>query len=472
MKKLFMLFSAACLSGGLHAQYAKQNIELLGHWYNPAQAAEPSYGIKYNGITGWVDAAHGNAEYAIIGSASGTHIIDISDPTMPVQRDYVAGRRDLCIWREFKTYQNILYAVSDDFGGNSFQIIDLSYLPDSVHVIHDGTTIFERSHTIFVDGDKLYCGAVKLDDGTPFSMAVYSLADPTNPVLLRTLDQDFPVINHVHDMFVRNDTVYASCGNDGLFIFKYDTGANQFTIINTMTSYPDQGYNHSSALTPDGKTLVFCDEVPENLAVKILDLTDITNIPTATLFKSNEGATPHNPYIYGQDRLVLAYYQDGVQIFDISNPTSPVRTGFFDTDTLKGANDNYDPNPIYHGSWGAYVDLPSGAIISSDMQNGLYVLDASVAVGIRENNKDLSTLSIFPNPAAESCQLSFNSEISTNAAITIADICGRIITSENTQLRQGNNTITLNTAALPAGVYTISLSSTSGVSTGRLIRLR
>ena len=35
----------------------------------------------------------------------------------------------------------------------------MQYLPDSVHVVHNGTTYFERSHTLFIDQDKMYCGA-------------------------------------------------------------------------------------------------------------------------------------------------------------------------------------------------------------------------------------------------------------------------------------------------------------------------
>ena len=123
------------------AQYNSLNVSLMGHWYNPAQLPEPSYGIKYNSVWGWVDAAHGNKEYAILGSGLGTHFIDISVPWNPIEKDFVQGFRTGCIWREYKTYGNYLYAISDDPIPNSFQIIDMSYLPDSVHVVYDGNTI-------------------------------------------------------------------------------------------------------------------------------------------------------------------------------------------------------------------------------------------------------------------------------------------------------------------------------------------
>jgi len=462
MKKVTVLFFTIfliCNCGISKAQYAKQNINLLGHWFNPLQPAEPTYGIKYNSVWGWVDTLSGNTEYAILGSGAGTHFIDISDPANPTERDFVAGRRNMCIWREYKTYGKYLYAISDDGAPNSLQIIDMSFLPDSVHVVYDGTSVFERAHTLYIDGDKLYCGSINLPGGSGYyGMAVYSLANPELPSLLRVLEDDYPLINYAHDMLVRNDTVFASCGYQGLFIYKYNSSMNVFEAINAMASYPDQGYNHSSAITPDGKTLIFCDEVPANKAVKLCDITDITNIPTPTLFKSNEGATAHNPYIYGNNRAVIAYYQDGLQIFDISNVLSPVRTGFFDTDTLHGLNDGYPTTPTYEGSWGAYIALPSGNILTSDMQNGLYILDASLALGIQDVSVTANTIGVYPNPASSNLTVSLSLKNNSELIFEIFDVTGRKITSENANVSSGNSLKMIDLTKLSIGVYVLKIS--------------
>lgn len=454
---VILLFSASFAQ----AQYDQQNISLLGHWFNPAQTAEPTYGIKYNSVHGWVDPVD-HKEYAIIGSSSGTYFVDVTTAASPILIDYVAGRRNNCIWREYKTYGNYLYASSDDGSPNSFQIMDLSYLPDSVHVISDNTTYFERSHTLYIDGNKLYCGSVTMSGGTHYSMMVFSLNNPTNPVLLRKLNQDFPAINHVHDMLVRNDTVYASCGYQGFYIYRYDSVANTFSELNNLTSYPDQGYNHSSTITPDGHTMVFCDEVPAGMAVKVIDVADIANIGISSTFESNPGATPHNPYIKGKDRVIIAYYQDGVQIYDISNPASPVRTGYFDTDTLHGLNDNYPGAYTYHGAWGAYIELPSGVILSSDMQNGLYILDASQAlVGIHEQNAGETGISVYPNPTTGKVNISLQLAESEKLAFEICDLSGRRIISEIQSIASGNAVTSINTNGLNAGIYFLKIKGRS-----------
>jgi len=456
MKKNHALLIAFILlfTGLSKAQYDKQNISMLGHWFSATQTAEPTYGIKYNSVYGWTNPVD-HKEYAVLGSSSGTYIIDVTNPASPVYIDYVAGRRTNCVWREYKTYGHFLYGISDDSSPNSFQIMDLSYLPDSIHVISDNTTLFERSHTLYVDGNKLYCGSVTMPGtGGHFSMNVYSLANPAAPVLLRKLNQDYPSINHVHDMLVRNDTVYASCGYQGLFIYKYDSVANDFTELNTLTSYPDQGYNHSSTISPDGHTMVFCDEVPAGMAVKVLDISDINNIGISSTFESNASATPHNPYIKGKDRVIIAYYQDGVQIFDISDPALPVRTGYFDTDTLHGLNDGYPSSFTYHGAWGAYIDLPSGVILSSDMQNGLYILDASNAlVGIDEHKTANGTISVYPNPATGRISVSLQLRENEKAAVEIYDITGRKVISETQAIAAGKSTVSIYTSDLNPGIY-------------------
>jgi len=446
---LIILLVMPCM---INAQYSSQNISLISHWYNPAQVAEPSYGIKYNSVWGWVDTAD-NKEYAVLGSASGTHFIDLSNPSNPVERDFVAGRRHQCIWREYKSYRNYLYAISDNASPNSLQIIDMSYLPDSVHVVYDGTSIFERAHTLFIDGDKMYCGSVTLPSPGGFhSMAVYSLANPELPILLRGLEQDYPFINFAHDMFVRNDTVYASCGYQGLFIYKFNSN-NTFSLINSLTSYTNQGYNHSSSLTPNGKTLIFCDEVPDNLSVKVLDVSNLQNMSVTHTFKSTEGATAHNPYTYGNNHVVIAYYQDGLQIFDISTPAQlPVKTGFFDTDTLNGSNNNF-PGPTYHGCWGAYVDLPSKMILASDMQNGLYMLDATIALNLKLIKDITNNVSIYPNPARNSISVAISLKYTDVIVIEIIDVAGRKVVSEKENILAGNTTLTIDTEHLAMGVY-------------------
>ena len=63
---------------------AQLNTELLGHL---------PYADQLSNLTGWSDGA-GN-EYAIVGTYDGTSIVDITDPTAPVEVAFVNGNNSI-----------------------------------------------------------------------------------------------------------------------------------------------------------------------------------------------------------------------------------------------------------------------------------------------------------------------------------------------------------------------------------------
>ena len=69
--------------------------------------------------------------------------------------------------------------------------------------------------------------------------------------------------------------------------------------------------------------------------------------------------------------LIISYYADGTRILDISNPTNPIEVAYYDTSDIEG---------LYVGNWGTYAYLPSGYIISSDIETGMYVLSTSLLI--------------------------------------------------------------------------------------------
>ena len=210
-KLLFVAFFICAFTFEFSAQtYPSLNFTLLSKM-DPNGDLTGNDNRKYSGCWGWVQTSK-SKEYAIIGSSAKTYFVDVTNPFAPVICDSVNNKHAGCTWRELKTYQNYCYIVSDDGAPNTFQIIDMKYLPDSVHVVKDDNLLFERGHTCWVDGNKLYVGGVTTTS-TSANMQVFSLATPSVPVLLRTLSQDIPSISYVHDMFVRNDTVFAFCGN-------------------------------------------------------------------------------------------------------------------------------------------------------------------------------------------------------------------------------------------------------------------
>ena len=473
MKNVFLII-AVFIIGKWNAQsYPSFNVNLLGslspctvnNWYANGS------GTKYSSVVSWANPVDGR-EYAILGATDGYYFIDVTNPAAPVLRDFEPGVNPNCLWREMKMYDKYCYMVSDDNAPNGLIIADLSYLPDSIHVVHKGSSIITRSHTVFVDGNKLYGGYVHTSTGAAKSMGVYSLNNPTSPQPLRYLDQDYPSIGSVHDMWVQQDTVFASCGYDGLHVFRYDSVQNKFFELANFTGYVQAGYNHSSFRTADRKTLVFCDEVPTNTVVKILDVADLNNLTVLDTIKSNQGATPHNPYIVGNDFCYVAYYQDGLYIFNISNPNNVFVAGYFDTHYQNGLNNAYPTFPTsYMGAWAADPFLPSGHVLVSDMQNGLFVLDVSPAVtGISAEVELQHEIGVYPNPCNEFIQIRFFSSSSDITEIQLKDIQGRILFSEKVDAVAALSGIKISTSDIQSGIYFIAASGRNTSVTKKIVK--
>jgi choice-of-anchor B domain-containing protein len=455
MQKLSLLIYLVIFTSNFNAQtYPSLNINLLAH-LNPEKDVTGIDGRKYSGCWGWAQP-NKNREYAIIGTSSQTYFVDVTNPTTPVIVDSVKAKHAGCTWREIKTYQNYCYIVSDDAPPNTFQIVDMQYLPDSAHVVHDGTTYFERSHTIFIDNEKMYCSSVTDASGIGYStMRVYSLATPTAPLLLKKLEQDVntTIIDVVHDMYVRNDTIYASCGFKGFHILKL-TASNTFSLIQSFTGYAYSGYNHSSWQTDDRKTMVFTDEVGAHLPAKVIDVTDFNNITLVDTIRSSYTATAHNPYIVGNRWCWLSSYQDGLYLYDISNPSNTTIYGYFDTQPQTGTTN-------FSGNWGAYPYLPSKIIIACDMQNGIFILEGDNtyqgSVGMNEQSSQSSMFSVYPNPAKDEIHFLIANQFNKNIQCTITDVLGKLVYNETLNINETFYKTAIHTSILNNGCYFVTL---------------
>ncbi|MBP7273891.1 MAG: choice-of-anchor B family protein [Saprospiraceae bacterium] len=461
------IFISLILPYALSAQdYAKWNVELLTHWDDSLQTQQGWAGNRYAGCWGYADAAH--REYAIVGAANGAYFVEITDDGNPKLCDFVAGKRGNCTWREYKTYQQYCFAISDDVG-SSLQIIDMSYLPDSVHVVYDGIDIASETHTLWINGSKLYLGSPKASN-VAISLMVLDLANnPVAPTILSSINAP---LGGTHDMFVRNDTAFVSCGNNGMQIGIFDA-AGQFQLKGTLSNYLYSGYNHSSVLSPDGKTLYMMDEVPGSLPCKIVDVSNLTECEVVDTFTSGGNGTPHNPFLAGNNHLVVAYYEDGLQIFDISDNHHPIKSGFFDThyqSPIDGANGGY------YGAWGAYTELPSGKIITVDMQNGLFVLDATQA-GVAYHPTLSTKQPILPKDIFQVTPNPFDSRINvflekpqSQVTICLYDITGMLIFKQQfNNLSAQNITLPIG-EQLTKGAYLLSIQTQTGIQTEKLIK--
>ena len=440
LKKIFSVLCFSLLAFASIGQ-SSQNITLLDHWENDTLLPSEQHNNTYNETWGFVQ---GGVEYGVIGSTWGTHIFDLTDPSNINEVVSIQGAYSdtFVVHRDYHDYQGYLYIVCDEGQGiSTLKIVDLQYLPDYTVTVYSEDSLFSRSHNIFIDtlNAKLYsCGG---DNNQ--GVTVYSLANPEIPAQIGEESLSFPS----HDIFVRNDTAYVNNGTSGLLIYDFTDAANP-VLIGSLTDYPQKGYNHSGWLNEDGSVYVLADET-HGKDLKILDVSDFSDITILDTISSqinHQNSMPHNVMVNGGNAFV-SYYFDGLVIYNISDPSNPYISGYYDTSTEPHAN------WTYRGCWGIYSFLPSGIVLASDMQNGLYVFDVTNATNINKVETNSFNVVVFPNPTAESVIVSTKDY--KNASYQIVNIKGQVVISGN--LSSSIETIQLN--QLPNGNYVIEINA-------------
>lgn len=335
----------------------QKNILFLDNWTDTTLVASPEK-IRFNEVFGF---SHDSENYAVIGSNAGAHILRIENKSLQFV-DFVPGRYQHVTVenRDYSIYQNYLYAVCDE-GNSSLQIMDLSYLPDSVSLIYDSDLLFMTAHTVFIDTlhAKMYaCGT------NSAAMKIFSLADPEFPELM----SDFNMVGYVHDCHVVNDTAFLNCGYDGLRIYNFSGGMP--LLLGQLDFYANQGYNHSGYIADSHNQYAFTDET-EGTKIKLCYLDNLADIKVDQEFGTAHYNTniPHELVLL-ENLLFCAYYNEGLRIFDLS--VLPVREiGSYDTYPV---NSNFKMN----GAWGVFVFEEDNLILLSDRQSGLFLFSFPV----------------------------------------------------------------------------------------------
>lgn len=362
MKKL-LLAAAICFS------FAYTNAQ---NAYNLTQLSTLSIGNNgYANIWGY---AQNNKEYALLGCTGSASlndacaIIDVTNPATPTTLFRIPGPQST--WREIRTYQHYAYitteAAGTDFG---VTIVDLQYLPDSIVTKQwSGNGAFGNVHALHIDNGYMYLYGSQ----NPLSLGgalIVSLADPWNPTIAGAYNQ-----RYVHDGTVSNNKMYAGEIFNGTFSIVDVSNKILPVVINTQKT-PNE-FTHNTWLSSDSKILYTTDEVGDAY-VASYNIENTGNIIELDRYKrsNNNGAIPHNTYVLkdstvtgnNSDYVHTSYYTEGVTIVDATKPDNLVEVAHFDTNPLVGDN--------FEGAWGVYPYLPSGNILVSDMQLGLFVLD-------------------------------------------------------------------------------------------------
>jgi choice-of-anchor B domain-containing protein len=310
-----------------------------------------------NDVWGYVDET--GKEYAIVGTTEGTSILDVSDPTSPIEIFWIAGSSS--IWRDPCVHGDYAYVTTE--ANDGLLIIDLSPLPSSSVLptsTYFGTTTPQllSAHTCFVD-ENGFAYVFGSNRGNGGALILDVQTNPMQPTEVGFFDNWY-----VHDGFVRNDTMFLAHISDG-FVSLVDVSDKANPILLGTKNTPNN-FSHNIWPSDDGQTVFTTDEV-SGAFLAAYNISDPQNIVEIDRIQNSpgQGVIPHNAHVRG-NHLISSYYSDGIVVHDITYPDNMVKVAEFDTYPTQTSG--------FDGCWGVYPFLPSGNLLASDITEGLFII--------------------------------------------------------------------------------------------------
>ncbi|MCF6147084.1 MAG: choice-of-anchor B family protein [Candidatus Kuenenia sp.] len=363
----FVLTGIMAMSNA-YAQYESKNVILRSQ---VSLSDLPSYPESANDCWGYVSGS--GREYALLVVRDALVIVDITVPYDPVTIEYVTHTG--CYWGDVKVYRDYAYVVNECGGG--MDIVDLSGVDDGIvtfvqRFTEDG---LDTAHNLAIDKKSgfLYLCLPNINEER---LVAYDLIDPENPELAGMMSSakggdglhDAQVITYKRGPYAGRQICFGAGEGRGLDIYDVTDKSNMFRI--SRTPYPDLAYAHQCWINDNRRFLYLNDELDNINRTLVFDVTNLKHPKLVNEYSSGVSAIDHNIYVRGKF-IFEAEYTAGLRVFCAKNPVEPQQVGWFDT---------YPENDesSYNGAWSVYPFFPSGIVIVSDVNRGLFVLDVSL----------------------------------------------------------------------------------------------
>lgn len=309
-----------------------------------------------------------DGDHAYVVGPEGLDIIDVTDPTQPVARGHLGGTTDMLDGmndvRVVRGANGRVIAFGSALSGDATYVIDVTDPAAPVYL----ADIPEFSHSVQVrvDGERtlLYLATYTA------SVPVYDITDPTQPIRLGAPTVADGDDAGIHDLTVDGDRIYVNNTTDGVIAIDVSAGLDVEPV--ELYRIPTT-YSHASWVATIGerRVLLHGDEgmTPEGGAfLRIID--DTPGSPTfgqlIGRYQSRRQVGIHNIQVVGT-KVYLSYYQDGIRVLDIADPTQPREIAHYNTwnaETARGS--------AFEGAVG--VRFHEGLVYVADTDEGLIIL--------------------------------------------------------------------------------------------------
>jgi hypothetical protein len=330
-------------------------LELAGE-LGPQAGGTPIYGLNL--------VVDGSIAYVV--GAGGFDTVDVSDPANPVLLGHIDGYlNDVRIVKGLG--KTVAFAASEA-GDDRVWVIDVTIPSEPEHV----SVIDEYAHSLQV---RTVEGTTELYLAN-YSSTIprYDVTNPLNPVRTGMAQLPGQTLSGVHDLTVYGDRIYAN-NTDAGFV-AVDTSAS-FTAP-TEIGRKQSAYSHASwAANINGREIVLHGD--EGLTatsdgaafMRVLDgdPQSATFMQDIGRFQTRKEVGIHNIEVHGT-RAYISYYQDGIRIVDLADPTNPVEVAHYNTwnaDTAYGSAFEGAVGVRKAGDYVYVADLARGLVILREL---------------------------------------------------------------------------------------------------------
>ncbi len=363
------------LASGPAIAFPSSNIQLLAWLPVPQFNIGGAVNDTANVVESYVSPS--GREYAIIGLSDGTGFVEVTDPGNPQIRSFIPSVESL--WRDVRVHGQYCYTVSE--GGGGIQVINLANLDTSGatlvgNVTADGPIPTQNTHTVFINNDS---GYLYRAGGGQNGLRIYNLnTNPASPQYVAAWTaryvHEVTVVTYDSGPYAGKEIAFAcgglngGHGSTGLYILDVTDKANIQQL--SFYTYPNARYCHQGWLSPDKQYFYINDELDDTnfgfySQTRIVDVSNLSAPTNAGTFTSGVNSIDHN--LYTRDNLIFeSNYRSGLRVFDATDPAAPVEIAFFDTWPE-------DDNASFNGLWDNDPFLPSGTILGSDIEKGLFI---------------------------------------------------------------------------------------------------
>jgi len=353
--------------------YPCSGIDLLS--YMPLSDFSQTRG---NDIWGWTDPQTGK-EYAIYGVREGVVFVDVSDPVNPQYLVYVRSHTSASTWRDIKVYNNRAYLVSEA-SGHGMQVYDLTRLRGVTSTVEHSPDAhfgdFGNAHNIVINEDtaRAYAVGANQCSGGLYIMDISNL-QPTYAGCFSadgyTHDAQCVVYNGPDSEHVGKE-ICAAFNEDTLTLVDVTDAANPIQL--SKAGYSGSRYTHQGWFDEQQAYIYANDELDEGNSdpktrTLIFNCEDLDNPQFVKFFFHDTDAIDHNGYVHN-GYMYQANYCAGAQVLKIWPDHELSQAAYFDVEPSCSS-------PSFSGSWSIYPYFPSGTIVVSGIESGLFVLKFS-----------------------------------------------------------------------------------------------